>query len=195
MKPLPETIILYHTSPIGNKDSIIKHGLTLAKFDFEKKLIEIENAKISEQMKEDAKVRLLECFRYKEHLSGYICLSGNKAYSIQNGCASNEYLWYLGKKDYKEDMVCFTIELPIRILEILTCKFWQNILEKFEKLWKEGYFTIRAWEAKVLNLKYNNFKNAGLKLETNPIEGYDVFFLNHVPPEFIKSYEVIQKKG
>jgi hypothetical protein len=190
--PLPETITIWHTSPVENLASILKHGITMAKFDIEKPLEIINNAKrVAKWRKKEAKDRLLESFQ--DDPSGYVCCSGDKAYSIQNGCASQEWDYYLTKKDYHSKRVCFKIVIPYRMIQIHTPKRWKNIMDRFEELWLQGYWARRMWEHKLMNIKYNNFTKCSNKpMNTNPIETYDHIVLQFVQPEFIESFEIIE---
>jgi hypothetical protein len=190
--PLPETITVWHTSPVENLESILKYGITTAKFDLENPLQEIDNTKrVAKWRRKEAKDRLMESFQ--DDPSGYVCCSGNKAYSIQNGCASREWKYYLKGKDYNSKRVCFKIVIPYRMVQIHTPKRWKTIMDRFEELWQAGYFAKRMWEHKLMNIKYNNFKKCANKpMDTNPIHGYDHIVLQFVQPEFIESFEIIE---
>jgi hypothetical protein len=184
--PLPETITIWHTSPVENLESILKYGVTTAKVDFESRLKAIENSNVSSYKKQNAKDRLLECF--DNNPSGFVCCSGDKVYSVANGSASNEWEYYLNDKDFHVRMICFKIVIPFTILENLTVRNYKHLIERFKELWQKGYFARKMWEHR----KWNHERGKDLKLDTNPIKGYDHFVLSFVPPEFIKSYEVIE---
>jgi len=192
MFPLPETITVWHTSPVENLESILKYGITTAKFDIENSLQEIKNVKrVAKWRRKEAEDRLLESF--KDDPSGYVCCSGDKAYSIQNGCASKEWKYYLNHKDYHGKRVCFKIVIPYRMVQIHTPKRWKYLIDRFEELWLKGYFAKRMWMHKTDNIKHNNFKSCcSQPLNTNPIKGYDHIVLAFVQPEFIESFEIIE---
>jgi len=179
--PLPETITVWHSSLPENKDSILRDGVTLAKFDTETYSKLIDKSQVSEETKKRARRRLLEAF--DSDPSGLVCCSGDKVYSIGNGRATLETLHYLDGREYHGPVACFKIVLPIRMLEVLTPKQFQYLIVRFEELWTKGWFKARVWEARAK-------KWTGL---TNPIQTYDHFIFTHVPPEFIQGVEMIEQ--
>jgi len=198
--PLPETITVYHTSPIENLESILRFGVTTAKFNFEEGLKIIRETKAPKWRKKSAEDRLLECFR--DNPSGYICVSGNKGYSLQNGLACREFLESLGickNGNYKNGhkRACFKIVLPTRILEILTAKNWQDIVARFEELWVKNYFARKSWEARyhirrLKEIHANENLIDSWRDHFNAVKTYDHFYMAYIPPEYIESYEIIE---
>jgi hypothetical protein len=177
--PLPETITLYHSSPVENIESILKFGVTLTKFKLQEALDLIKNSKVPEWRKKEAYHRVMESFETET-----VCLSGNKNYSVQNGSAGKEWLNYLTGEDQHGDVAVFKLVIPTRILEILTAPSWRSTFERFKELWKTGYFKRVCWVARV----------NGFSLCCKTIGSYDLWLVTHVPPEYIVSYEIVEKR-
>jgi hypothetical protein len=180
--PLPETITIWHSSLPENKESILKNGVTMAKFNLDEQLQMIEKSNALKGSKEQAKRRLFEAFD-EPCISGLVCCSGSREYSIQNGRAALEVKYYLDCKNFHGPVAVFKIVLPLRMLEVLTPNYYRYLITRFEELWGKGWFKARMWEARAKKWK-------GM---SNVVATYDHFVLTHVPPEYIKGVEIIEQ--
>lgn len=189
--PLPETMTLYHSTPVENIESILKFGITLSKYDTESRLKEIEASNAVEWKKKSAKDRLLESFR-----NGHtVCLSGDREYSIQNGNACNEWKNLLDGKAYYGKVAVFKIKIPYRMLEILTVKSWRSTMKRFEELWTSGYFSDNAIECfnSARTATIEEYRRCWMKL-ADCFTHYNIWPVTHIPPEYIKEYEIVDQK-